>query len=563
MLVAAAALASAAGAAQGTTRAWAACTPGSGVPFVCNLTAGEVPPGAAASAWAAYTDTIEATGWARVSVSAPGDGDGSRDSERAFAAGFVEAAITAPRIAQHYHNFLAGTFDGDGGEERKAQAVAFVNANDAHVRGLVGRRAAGDEWAAQLGLLWMQLDGLVAGYRLAASRDASLPTLGLTEFLLLNALVDLSSVIHRPFADPGDPRWTVDSALEYARRATHCSSIVKITPDFGELYAAHNTWTGYFTMLRAAKTYDLPFRLSSGLAAPTALFSGYFGILASQDDFFVLGSGLLVQETTNAVFNRTLLDTITPASVLTWARSVVANRVATDGPTWATAFSRENSGTINNQWMVVDYNKFVPRRPLVPHTLTVLEQIPGLIVSADMTQTLSYGYWPSYNRAFFQEIRERSGEAEMERKEGLQLSYSLYARAKIFRRDHSTVRSGGAEGEQALRRLMRSNDWGSDPLSAYANGTQSPELAIAARDDLDPDKSLQRPFGNTDAKYVSSQSFGPAGVRRGPLSFTGTAGPTHDTQPVFAWTGSWASNPAHLGHPASFPFGWEVFNSTH
>lgn len=53
-----------------------------------------------------------------------------------------------------------------------------------------------------------------------------------------------------------------------------------------------------------------------------------------------------------------LYDGITANGVvLEWIRSIVANRLATDGTEWADIFSKFNSGTYNNQWMIVDYNK--------------------------------------------------------------------------------------------------------------------------------------------------------------------------------------------------------------
>ncbi len=36
--------------------------------------------------------------------------------------------------------------------------------------------------------------------------------------------------------------------------------------------------------------------------------------------------------------------------------------------------------------------------------LWVVEQIPGLVVAADMTPTLLLGYWPSFNVPFFPEV---------------------------------------------------------------------------------------------------------------------------------------------------------------
>lgn len=41
-----------------------------------------------------------------------------------------------------------------------------------------------------------------------------------------------------------------------------------------------------------------------------------------------------------------------------WIRTIVANRVGVDGKSWSDFFSMHNSGTYNNQWMVVDYKLF-------------------------------------------------------------------------------------------------------------------------------------------------------------------------------------------------------------
>ena len=78
-----------------------------------------------------------------------------------------------------------------------------------------------------------------------------------------------------------------------------------------------------------------------------------------------------------SVFNKTLLSLIKPESVLTWVRGMMANRMATDGTSWVSWFSKHNSGTINNQWMVVDMNVFEPFRSLRRGLLTIAEQVPG------------------------------------------------------------------------------------------------------------------------------------------------------------------------------------------
>ena len=77
---------------------------------------------------------------------------------------------------------------------------------------------------------------------------------------------------------------------------------------------------------------------------------------------------------------------------------MVANRLATTGQEWCQYFAQNNSGTYNNEWMIVDYKLFEPGKELVDNTLWVLEQLPGEIHSEDMTDVLkSQGYWASYN----------------------------------------------------------------------------------------------------------------------------------------------------------------------
>lgn len=75
----------------------------------------------------------------------------------------------------------------------------------------------------------------------------------------------------------------------------------------------------------------------------------------------MLSSGLVTLETTIGNDNASLYEFITPDDViLEWMRSMIANRLAVDGNSWANIFLLLNSGTYNNQWMIVDYNKFSP-----------------------------------------------------------------------------------------------------------------------------------------------------------------------------------------------------------
>ena len=80
-----------------------------------------------------------------------------------------------------------------------------------------------------------------------------------------------------------------------------------------------------------------------------------------------------------------------------WMRSSVSNRLSSTGAEWASSFARLNSGTYNNEWLIIDYDRFVDGKP-GPGTVTVVDQIPGFVSSEDVTyMLLQHSYFASYN----------------------------------------------------------------------------------------------------------------------------------------------------------------------
>ena len=55
---------------------------------------------------------------------------------------------------------------------------------------------------------------------------------------------------------------------------------------------------------------------------------------------------------------------MTSESLLAWQRVRVANQMATNGKEWADYSMRQNSGTYNNQYMIIDTNLFEYNKPL-------------------------------------------------------------------------------------------------------------------------------------------------------------------------------------------------------
>jgi hypothetical protein len=285
------------------------------------------------------------------------------------------------------------------------------------------------------------------------------------------------------------------------------------------------------------------------VSAQQLSFSSYPGELFSDDDFYITSSNMVVLETTNHIYNFTILQGLSPASVPSWQRVRAANLLASDGRSWVETFKRHNSGTYNNQYMVVDLKRFQPRKQLQEGLLWVVEQLPGLVEAADMTSTLSRGYWPSYNVAFFPKIYEAAGYPsllEHMRKEGPEgeyadpinwLLYQVSPRANIFRRDQAGVTS-----LDDMKHLMRYNDYDHDKLSGH-----HPVASVCSRGDLA--KTGAVPKGCYDTKVTSYKMALH-------MESEVVGGPTAQGQPVFEWGNSWPDF-EHRGMPNRFDFSFE------
>ena len=89
------------------------------------------------------------------------------------------------------------------------------------------------------------------------------------------------------------------------------------------------------------------------------------------------------------IFFRELYRHLNPENVVYEpVRVMVANRLSQFGSQWARYFEKHNSGTYNNMWMVVDYKKLDEEEIPTEGVLTVLEQLPHMVVIHDETKTL-------------------------------------------------------------------------------------------------------------------------------------------------------------------------------
>ena len=423
-------------------------------------------------ATANYTNQINQTGWAFLDLAT---NDQWADKLQAFGAGYIEGYLTHELLDMHYQNTVVGRCEG---KEAVCEKVAdWIDKNHQWIRLKIRKDGKKSRYWHQVSLFYDQLAGIAEGYAAAAGGGSSI-TIG--DIFTMNAFGDMEDL--EPAVGGGSrvPRVLTG--------AGHCSALIRLLPGNTDLLVAHDTWNSYQSMLRIMKRYSLPFKQSLKssklVAGHTMAFSGYPGLIYSGDDFTLISSGLTTTETTIGNSNADLWSQVVPQSVLEGIRSVVANRLATSGAEWTSIFESYNSGTYNNQWMVVDYNQF--QAGWVKQgagLLWVLEQLPGFIHAEDLTSQLtSRGFWPSYNSPYFPDVYNRSGNRQLWEKYGDWFSYDKTPRAVIFERETASV------GSMAdMVRLMRYNNYEVDPASACnCIPPHSAENAISARCDLNP-----------------------------------------------------------------------------
>jgi Phospholipase B len=290
-------------------------------------------------------------------------------------------------------------------------------------------------------------------------------------------------------------------------------------------------------MNRIYKHYNFENVAASFIAAKRVSFSSYPGFLESLDDFYIMSNNLAMVQTTNSIYDKELYKKVHPQSLFAWQRVRLACQNAHDGLEWSKIIATHNSGTYNNQYMLVDYNKFEKGVAVHPGTLYVVEQIPGLVEYGDMTDQLERGYWASYNVPYFPKVYNESGYPEFVKKHGPSFSYQMAPRAEIFRRDAGTVTD-----MESFKAIMRYNDYKKDP---YSHG--NPGDAICSRFDLEPENP--QPFGCYDTKVTYSDWI--------PLMKSQAInGPTQSHGiPAFSWKEQPAFNKtAHFGIPTVMDF---------
>jgi len=534
-----------------------------------------------AVSWGVFSDGIElasAGGWAQLSIHTS---PLFPEILQAKAAGFLEGYLTAQRSFEFITNVHNGI------STWSPSLKQYVTDNIAYIEESV-RNNPNDPFWFHVGLVHAQQAAGFEGFTLAAERSGS-PKVDADAYYSATLIGDMDDLCvkfscsktatwrrNRSSPSFNDEENKKDETLRFERSLGdgHCSALVKPIGPLeapADVFFGHTTWNPYETMTRIWKVYDFPWRYtgdgSSTVPGVQISFPSYPACFYSFDDYYTTyPSGLAILETTIINNNSTLWDLVQPRAVSDWARNMIANRLADDGGSWAAYFSRENSGTYNNMFLVLDYNKVqvsaTEKRPLANGTLMVVEQMPGVIVITDATfhlQPISNGgngdgYYASYNRIQTPWLFNLTNQTSLVSEFGDHYTYENYSRAQIFRALHNTVID-----ETSYMNLMRYNSYQNDTYGVQGclNGIRSGSNAISERGDLSPltgcpVRELNRvDEGGIDLKFTSLALM--IGTNSS-ISIAQNGPTTHNGQRPFVWSTSPFASISHVGQPDEFNF---------
>ena len=488
-----------------------------------------------------FNDSLNKTGWSVLEIKSDYKLSSQQitDYDRMFAAGILEGYLSSYEIYWGYYTAWIGL--GNIFNDIQKELIQWLSTQREWIDQQINKYSDTDPYWNYVKLLTAQFDGEQYGYNNASNDfNQDIPKLNNFEFQFINGNQDLVGVAAKIILQ--DKSLSIKekknklSAIRELNLNSRCSGLVKVTPELDDLFISHSTWSNYFWMNRVYKHYKI--KTSSPIPMQHLTMSSYPGALSSIDDFYIMDSGLAVIETTNGIFNVELYSKLMPQTLFTWQRARIANAITNNGPDWVSSFARYNSGTYNNQWIVLNYNLFEIGQPLKDNLLWIAEQIPGNISSLDVTNVLERGYWASYNVPAIEYIYKESGFAAMADINGPSESYDLAPRARITRRDANKCLN-----LTMVKKLMRYNNYLSDPIQ-----NNNPTWAMMNRGDLQNGSDASA-FGGVDTKIADFSMMQK-------VSSITQGGPTHDDLPPFTWnTPQWNDQP-HTGLPLTADFEW-------
>jgi hypothetical protein len=493
-----------------------------------------------AAAWATYIPSINETGWDKLHIHT---NESYGDEHSLFCAGVLEGYLTREHIRQHFDLFKIGVLADMQSDDWPPVLVDWFTKSLNWWKSKTSGQTLPDYWVHMRNIL-EQFKGLVSGFNVDLPADQQLTEL---DFYALQAAGDLDD-LEVVWALKKDPSFVPSD--DWYDTHHHCTGMVRMMPDMSDVYFSQDTWSGYTSLHRTLKEYDFPLKTPGSLMRKV-IFSSYPGSLISGDDFYVTDTNLLVLETTMHLWNTSIYEFTTPETLLMWPRMIYALRTSDNGQQWGQQFLRENSGTYNNEYFIVDLKRFTPGSVPKAGFMWIVEQYPGPYVeSRDSTDALlGEGFLPSINTPRWPDLYEAAGYPEKIKSLGPHGSYWSFndsSRMHITQRDMPDVND-----YEAFQHFMRYNKWQTDPFSH-----DDPAQSILSRYDLRTAAAWGNAacFGGLDSKTVK---YSDAML----MQFDAISSPTYESQTPFRFDFGPCADARHDGLPNEWKFDWIKFKT--
>uniref|UniRef100_A0A182T4P8 Phospholipase B-like n=1 Tax=Anopheles maculatus TaxID=74869 RepID=A0A182T4P8_9DIPT len=324
---------------------------------------------------ACFRDSILTNGWSQLELESQSS---YSDTVQAYAAGIMEGALTWHNIYMHWSNTIDAVCSKDVESEEFCDWLrGLITTNVDTVKKMADMKGKHDYYWYQIALFYDQLDGLETGFRKGVKRSRMDYEIPKQDFLLMNAAVDIRDlkIYYTNFL-------VENSGLKPdPAKGIMLLKLLKQPNGLSKILLGHTSDGSYSSMLRMVKKYTLRYHFSTDVLRPAAskkdaevednsvvpgtniVFTGYPGVLASLDDFYVINgrrqhrlvaAGVKMENDHVNLWRK--IDLVRSVSLA--PRVMAANRLGHSGRSWARYFAR-NPSTGVKQWLVIDMSRFV------------------------------------------------------------------------------------------------------------------------------------------------------------------------------------------------------------
>ena len=347
-----------------------------------------------------------------------------------YSIGIIEGILSQEEIKDYMNNFRYAL----GGNEKAIQLKQWFKDADENIKRKINNINSEKDnkfdlkSLSYLACLHAQINGLYKGYNLKSEED----DVDIYELYLLNSEGNYDNTLAYMGINQIEYNDNVnfendENLMKYYNttkfeeiwrkltRKSHCSAIVKLINENNEknILFGHNTWTGFYELLRTYKSIDYAFEGDNqilGLKPIKMKYSSYPGILFSGDEYYTIENNLAITQTSlSTIFPERLVNGLNKKEYIPeFMRIMTINFLSRTGKEWVKNFEKLYNGNhiYFASWIIVDYNKINSNKNLI----FIAEEVSENVMTIDYTKEfLKKGYYGSYNLPFFKEHTVQTG----------------------------------------------------------------------------------------------------------------------------------------------------------